>query len=111
MFKDFRTFILRGNVVDLAVGVAIGAAFSSVVTALVKDIITPLTAIFGAEPNFSALTLTVGHAKLAYGDVINALVSFLLMAVTIYFLVVRPVNVLMGLRKTETAPQESTRDC
>jgi large conductance mechanosensitive channel len=93
--KGFRDFILRGNVVDLAVGVMVGAAFGSVVTALVKDLMTPLIAAIFKQPNFSALTFTINGSQFLYGDFLNALISFVIVAATIYFFVVLPVNKLM----------------
>jgi large conductance mechanosensitive channel len=93
--KGFRDFILRGNVVDLAVGVMVGAAFGTVVTALVKDLMTPLIAALIKQPNFSALTFTINGSQFLYGDFINALIAFLIVATTIYFFVVMPVNKLM----------------
>src|ERR671937_27032 len=91
----FKKFILRGNVVDLAVGVVIGAAFTGVVQSLVKDVITPLIGLFGGNPDFSNYVLTVGSARLLIGDFLNALIAFLLIALIVYFLVVLPVNKLM----------------
>jgi large conductance mechanosensitive channel len=93
--KGFRDFILRGNVVDLAVGIMVGAAFGSVVTALVKDLMTPFIAALVKQPNFSALTFTLNGSQFLYGDFLNALISFLIVAFTIYFFVVLPVNKLM----------------
>jgi large conductance mechanosensitive channel len=93
--KGFRDFILRGNVVDLAVGVMVGAAFGTVVSALVKDLMTPFIAALVRQPNFSALTFTIRGSEIFYGDFLNALISFLIVAVTIYFFVVLPVNKLM----------------
>jgi large conductance mechanosensitive channel len=110
VLKDFRAFILRGNVVDLAVGVIIGAAFGAVVTALVKDIITPIVSIPGTT-NFSQLHFTVRHSIFAYGDFLNALVAFLVIAAAVFFLVVVPVNHLMAQRKTGTEEESVTRDC
>lgn len=110
MWDDFKKFILRGNVVDLAVGVVMGAAFGGVVTALVKDIITPIVSIPG-KINFPNLTLKIGGGEIAYGDFLNQLISFLLIAVSVYFFIVRPVNWLMERRKTETTVEESTREC
>ena len=95
MLKGFRDFILRGNVVDLAVGVMVGAAFGTVVTALVKDLMTPFISALIKQPNFSALTFTVNGSEFLYGDFLNALIAFLIVAVTIYFFVVLPVNKLM----------------
>lgn len=110
MLKEFKKFILRGNVVDLAVGVAIGAAFTSVVTALVKDIITPLvTAIYGGQ-EFTNAKLVVRGSSFLYGDLINAAVSFLVVAAVIFFLVVQPINKLserFGVGKEA----ELTRKC
>jgi large conductance mechanosensitive channel len=108
--KDFKAFILRGNVVDLAVGIVIGAAFGTVVSALVADLITPLVSIPG-RANFSAYALHVGGALFKYGDFINAVISFLIIAATVFFLVVRPVNALMARRKTELPPDPTTREC
>jgi large conductance mechanosensitive channel len=94
--KGFRDFILRGNVVDLAVGVVIGAAFGTVVTSLVKDILTPFIAAVVKQPNFSGLMFTLNGSQFLYGDFLNALISFLIVAATIYFFVVLPVNRLMA---------------
>ena len=87
MLKEFKDFLLRGNVVDLAVGVVIGAAFGGVVQALVKDIITPLLGAYGGVPDFSSWTVAVGASTLLIGDFLNALISFLLIALVVYFLV------------------------
>jgi large conductance mechanosensitive channel len=110
MFKDFKAFILRGNVVDLAVGVVIGAAFGAVISSLVQDVFTPLLAIPG-ETNFSSLTLEVGGGVIAYGNFINAVITFLSIAAAVFFFVVRPVNALMARRKTEPEVESTTRDC
>lgn len=96
MIKGFRDFILRGNVVDLAVGIMIGAAFSSVVNALVKDLMTPLIAAIFKEPDFSALSFTLNGSRFLYGDFLNALISFVIVAATIYFFVVVPMNKLLA---------------
>ena len=95
MLKGFRDFVLRGNVVDLAVGVVIGAAFGTVVTALVKDLITPIIAAFVKKPDFSGFFFEINGAKFLYGDFANAVISFLLIAAAVYYLVVIPVNSLM----------------
>jgi large conductance mechanosensitive channel len=108
--KGFRDFILRGNVVDLAVGVMIGAAFNSVVTALVKDVLTPIIAAVFKQPNFSGLTFTINGSQFLYGDFLNAIVSFLIVAVAIYFFVVLPVNKLTARKKGST-PEETTKTC
>ena len=110
MLRDFKAFILRGNVVDLAVGVVVGAAFGAVVTSLVKDILTPILAIPGSS-DFSNLKWTVGGSDILYGNFINALIAFLLIAVGVFFLVVRPVNALMSHRKTEPDVESTTVDC
>ena len=110
MLKDFKAFILRGNVVDLAVGVVIGAAFAAVVTALVEGIFTPLLAIPG-ETNFGDLMFTIGGGEFRYGDVINAIISFLVIAAAVFFFVVRPVNALMARRKTEPDVESTTKEC
>jgi large conductance mechanosensitive channel len=110
MLKEFKAFILRGNVVDLAVGVVIGAAFAAVVTALVEGIFTPLLAIPG-ETNFGDLSFTIGGGEFMYGSVINAVISFLVIAAAVFFLVVKPVNALMARRKTEPDVESTTKDC
>ncbi len=104
MLKDFKAFILRGNVVDLAVGVVIGAAFAAVVDALVEGIFTPLLAIPG-ETNFGDLNFRIGGGVFAYGAVINAIVSFVVIAVAVFFFVVKPVNHLMAASKTKAEPE------
>ncbi|MEI6864060.1 MAG: large conductance mechanosensitive channel protein MscL [Candidatus Adlerbacteria bacterium] len=96
MIKGFRDFILRGNVVDLAVGVMVGSAFSAVVNSLVKDLMTPFIAAVVHEPDFSKMIFTIRGSEFLYGDFINALISFLIIATTIYFFVVLPVNKLVA---------------
>jgi len=108
MFKGFREFVLRGNVVDMAVGVVIGAAFGTIVTAFVKDLLTPLIAALVGKPDFSAYTLEVNGSKFLYGDFLNALVSFLLIAAAVYYFVVLPVNALMARLHKE--PEEAAAD-
>lgn len=110
MLKDFKTFILRGNVLDLAIAVVIGAAFGAVVTALVKDLITPIIAIPGRH-DFSTLKFTIRKSSFLYGDFINAVIAFLSIAAAVFFFVVRPVNALMARRKTEPDVLSTTRDC
>lgn len=107
--QGFRKFILRGNVVDLAVAVVIGAAFGSVVQALVKDLITPLIGAFGGVPDFSALFFTVNQSKFLIGDFINAVLSFLLLAAVVYYLVVLPVSKL--IEQFSPPPPTPTRAC
>jgi large conductance mechanosensitive channel len=107
----FRKFILRGNVVDLAVGVVIGVAFSAVVNSLVADIITPILAAIGGKPSFVGLDFTINHARFGYGAFITAVISFLIIAAAIYFLVVVPVNMLMARYKTEPDVDAPTKEC
>jgi large conductance mechanosensitive channel len=109
--RDFKAFILRGNVVDLAVGIIIGAAFGTVVAAFVKDLITPLIAAIGGKPDFSAIGFTINHSRFLIGDFVNAVLSFLIVAAVVFFFVVRPVNALMNRRKTETPVVAKTREC
>ena len=111
MLKEFRTFLLRGNLVDLAIAVVIGAAFGAVVTALVSDLVTPLIAAIGGQPDFSDLSFTINSSKFLYGDFLNALISFVTIAAAVFFFVVRPVNRLMERRKTEPPVDEQTRSC
>jgi large conductance mechanosensitive channel len=111
MLKDFKAFILRGNVVDLAIGVAIGAAFATVVSAFTEGIITPILAIPGDTARFAELDFTISGATFAYGRVIDALVSFLITAAALFFFVVVPVNKLMARRKTEPEVESTTKDC
>jgi large conductance mechanosensitive channel len=112
MLKGFKQFILRGNVLDLAVAVVIGGAFGAVVTAMVKDLLTPLIAAIVGKPDFSAIAFEVNGSKFLIGDFINALVSFLLIAAAVYFFVVLPVNTLMArMRRGEAAPDPTTKKC
>jgi len=111
MLKDFRTFILRGNLVDLAVAVVIGTAFGAVVTALVKDLVTPLIAAIGGEPDFSGLKFTINGSAFLYGEFLNALFAFLVIAAVIFFLVIKPLNALMERRKVDTPTDATTRTC
>ena len=111
LLKEFREFILRGNLVDLAVAVVIGTAFGALVTALVKDLITPLIAAVGGQPDFSDLTFTINGSKFLYGEFINALVAFLIIAAVVFFLVIKPVNVLMARFQPAPAVDMKTRPC
>jgi large conductance mechanosensitive channel len=112
MLKGFKQFMMRGNVIDLAVAVVIGAAFGAVVTALVKDLITPLIAAIFGKPDFSAIVFEVDGSKFMIGDFINALVSFLLVSAAIYFFVVQPVNALNArMRRGEAPPDPTTKKC
>jgi large conductance mechanosensitive channel len=112
MLKGFKQFLLRGNVVDLAVAVVIGGAFGAVVTALVKDLITPLIAALVGKPDFSAIKFTIGNGVFAIGDFINALVAFILVAAAVYFFVVVPMNaVLARMRRGQAPPDPTTKQC
>lgn len=111
MVSEFRQFILRGNLVDLAIAVVIGTAFGALVTALVKDLITPLIAAAGGEPDFSALKFTINGSQFLYGEFLNALFAFLVVAAVVFFFVVKPVNALMERYRTETPTEQETRDC
>ncbi len=106
MFKGFRDFVLRGNVVDLAVGVVIGVAFGTVVTAFVKDLLTPVIAAIVQKPDFSGFFFEVNGAKFLYGDFLNAIISFLLIALAVYYFVVLPVNVLMKRFEKQALPDK-----
>lgn len=110
LLKEFKAFILRGNVVDLAVGIVIGAAFGTVVTALVKDFITPLIGIPG-HANFESYHFTIAGSVFLWGDFVNALISFILIAAAVFFFVVKPVNFLMSRAKSEPPPDPTTRNC
>ncbi len=109
--KDFREFLLRGNLVDMAVGIVIGVAFSAVVTALVSDLITPLIAAIGGKPDFAALSFTINKSHFLYGSFFNALISFIVIAAVVFFLVVRPVNALMRRYRTEPEVVQPTKEC
>jgi large conductance mechanosensitive channel len=106
MFKGFRDFVLRGNVVDLAVGVVIGAAFGTVVSAFVKDLLTPVIAAMAGKPDFSTFYFEANGAKFLYGDFLNAVISFLLIAAAVYFFVVLPVNSLMKRFEKQALPDK-----
>src|SRR4051812_15796353 len=111
MMNDFKTFLLRGNVVDLAVAVVIGAAFKSIVDALVSDLITPILTAVGGEQSFQTLHFTINDSVFFYGHFLNQVVSFVIIAAVVFFFVVVPVNKLMERRKTETAVDPLTHEC
>ena len=112
MLKGFRTFVLRGNVLDLAVAVVIGGAFGAVVTAFVKDLLTPLIAAIAGKPDFSAIVYDVNGSKFLVGAFLNELLSFFLIALAVYFFVVAPVNALVArMRRGEAAPDPTTKKC
>ena len=99
--KDFKAFLLRGNLVEMAVGIVIGLAFTTVVTALVADLVTPLVAAIAGKPDFSGLSFTIHKSHFLYGHFFNALLAFVLIAAVIFYLVVKPVNALMARSRTE----------
>ena len=111
MLKEFRDFILRGNVVDLAIAVVIGAAFGAVVTAFVSSFVTPLIAAIGGQSDYSALSFTINGSRFSYGVFLNALFAFLVIAAVVFFLILRPLNALMDHRRTESPVAEATRAC
>ncbi len=108
MLSGFKQFILRGNVVDLAVGVMIGAAFGTIITALVKDIINPIIALLVGKPDFTGISFTIRGTVFPIGDFITAVVSFLLVAVAVYFFVVTPINALIARSRKDPAPADPT---
>jgi large conductance mechanosensitive channel len=109
--KEFRAFLLRGNVVDLAVAVVIGAAFGAVVSSLVADLVTPIVAAIFGKPDFSDLTFTINGSEFRYGSFINAIISFLTVATAIFWFVVLPTNRLMARMRTEPPVEKTTREC
>jgi len=113
VLKDFRSFIMRGSVVDLAVGIVIGAAFTAVVQSFVRDLLTPLLAIGGGGLDFSEYSLKVGGARFAYGSFVNAVISFLIAAAAIWFLVVKPMEVYKERRerRSHATPEDTSRPC
>ncbi len=112
MLQDFKKFILRGNVVDLAVAVVIGAAFTTIVQALVKDFITPLVGAIYQQQEFSKAFFTINGSKFLYGDFINALINFLIVAAVIFFLVVQPINKLVAFtNRKESTDEPTTKKC
>ena len=111
MVKEFRDFVLRGNVVDLAVAVVIGAAFGAVIASLVENLITPLIGAIGGQPDFSRLSFEINGSRFGYGEFLNALISFLLVAAVMFFLVVKPLNELMERMKPGKPVDAPTRSC
>ena len=111
MFKGFRAFLLRGNVVDLAVAVVIGTAFGVVVTAFVKDLVTPLIAAIGGKPDFASLYFTINNSKFLYGDFLNSLLAFVLIAAVIFYFVVLPINALVARSRKEPPADPTTKKC
>jgi large conductance mechanosensitive channel len=109
--RGFKAFLLRGNVVELATAVVIGVAFGVVITAFVKDLVTPLIAAIGGQPDFSSLSFTINKSKFLYGDFLNALLAFLLIAAVIYFLVIVPYTALMARSRKEPPADPTTKKC
>ncbi len=108
LLVDFKKFLLRGNVVDLAVAVVVGTAFTAVIKALVSDLLTPIIAVIFGKPSFGSLSFTVNHSQFLYGDFVNSLITFLTVAAAVFFLVVTPINSLMA-RRAQADPD--TKDC
>jgi large conductance mechanosensitive channel len=111
MLKEFKTFLLRGNVVDLAVAIVIGVAFAALVTSFVDNLITPIIAAIIGKPDFSELTFTINGSVFRYGAFLNALISFLSIAAAVFFFVVKPVNALMARARRQPPPDPTTKKC
>jgi large conductance mechanosensitive channel len=111
MLQGFKQFILKGNVVDLAVGIVIGVSFGNVVTALVKDLMTPFIGAFGGLPDFSSLSFTVNHSKFLIGDFLNVAISFVINAAVMYFFVILPINKLINVTKKQKPVDPTTKKC
>ncbi len=109
--QEFKEFLLRGNVIDLAVALVIGAAFGAVVTSIVENLIMPLIAAIGGQPDFSEIGFTINDSLFSMGNVLNALISFLIIAAVIFFFVVKPTNMLIERSRREPAPDPTTRQC
>ena len=110
--KEFKQFLLRGNAVDLAVGVVIGAAFGNIVNSMVKGLLTPFIAAVVKQPDFSSISFTIRGSKFLFGDFVNSVVSFVIIAAAVYFAVVLPMNALMAHMQRDDKPvQPSTKKC
>jgi large conductance mechanosensitive channel len=109
--RGFKSFLLRGNVVDLAIAVVIGIAFAAVIAAFVKDLLTPLIAAIGGQPDFSTLHFTVNKSKFLYGEFVNAVIAFLIIAAVIYFLVVVPYTAFVARSRRQAPEDPSTKKC
>ena len=109
--SEFKAFLLRGNLVDTAVGIVIGLAFAAVITAFVGDLITPLIAAIGGKPDFAALSFTINKSHFLYGAFLNALITFVVIAAVIFFFVVKPVNHLLSRARKEESPDPTTKKC
>ena len=111
LMDEFKTFLFRGNLVELAVAVVIGLAFTAVVSAMVEDLVTPLIAAIFGKPDFGDLTFTINGSVFKYGDFLNKLINFITVALVIFFLVIKPMNVLMARSRKEAPPDPSERKC
>lgn len=111
LFNDFKTFILRGNVVELAVAVVIGAAFKGVIDSFVADLVTPLIGALGGEPDFSSLGFTINDSRFTYGNFLNQVIAFLIIAAVIFFFVVQPMNILIARSRKEPPDDPTIRKC
>ncbi|MFA5080816.1 MAG: large conductance mechanosensitive channel protein MscL [Candidatus Paceibacterota bacterium] len=111
ILNEFKQFLLRGNVVDLAVGVVIGASFGSVVTAIVTDLLTPLIAAIAKVPDFGGLYFAINGSQFMYGHFINIIISFILVAMSVFFFVVKPMNILINKSKKESLAESTTKKC
>ncbi len=111
MVNDFKAFLLRGNIIDLAVAVVIGAAFTSIVNSFVTDLVTPLIGAFGGESDFSSLHFTINSSRFMYGSFINHVISFVIIAAMIFFFVITPVNALMARAKKEPPVDPTLKKC
>jgi large conductance mechanosensitive channel len=111
VLQDFKKFVFRGNVVDLAVAVVVGTAFTALVKALVTDILTPIIALIFGKPNFENLSFTINHSHFLYGDLLNALFTFVTIAAVVFFLVVTPINTLMARRAKEDPATKECPEC
>ena len=111
MLTEFKQFILRRNVIDLAVAVVIGAAFGAIVTSLLENIITPLIGALGGEPDFSGLSFELNNSEIRYGAFLNAVIAFLIIAAVIFFAVIKPMNAIMTRMRTEPTPDPLTGKC
>ena len=109
--RDFKAFLLRGNLVDMATGIVIGLAFAAVVTAFVGDLVTPLIAAIFGKPDFGALSFTINGSEFHYGDFLNALIAFVLVAFVLFFVVIKPVNALVARSRNEPPADPTTRNC
>ena len=111
MLRDFKTFLLRGNVVDLAVAVVVGGALLAVVNSFVANLVTPLLGAVGGEPDFSSKHFTINDSVFSYGSFVNSLISFAVIAAVVFFFVVVPVNALIARSRKEPSPDPTTRKC